>query len=178
MSNTTSQNNLSIYDRKYMDWAALVVPFLEIKFPNTDTMDENDYAPHVENQLRNWYDEECGVIFEELFEKATESSSPNESSFISVLAGYIGRLEGEYFNNGLDNIGNGQFCSWVDEIEGFVLKKDRWTEKVINQIRRDCYVLRGGASSDQNIDGIFTDEAFEDSLFRIQFIFTLMCKED
>jgi hypothetical protein len=169
-------SNLPPHDEKCKYWASMLMPLLSIKKPNIHTKDETKHVPSVEVQIREWYEAEHQADFEELYNMTLNPTASGHQTLESVLAGYIGRLEGEYFNNGFEHIANGRFARWIDEIERFVLEGQLWPNALKNQIKRDCSVLRGKSIELIEENGIFGDYYFEDSLFRTQVTFILVYK--
>lgn len=174
--NKNIENFFSECDAQWASWAKMVLPTFIARAPNMDTDDEAKYAPSVENQIRVWYESELELQFEALYDRYFDVKANDEFGAEILLAGYINLIDGEYFNNGIEEISKGRCWGWVEDIEKYLLSHS-WDLVAANQIKRDCLILKGSDPKDIELSGIFDREWFEESLLRVRLMFAFVSKD-
>jgi hypothetical protein len=171
-----SGREFSAEDAAWKAWARMIFPELICKVPNTNTENEDDYVFSVRDQIGNWYESSLEEKFEYLYDNYMNNVLNARPIIEFELAYYIGLIEGEYFNNGYDEILKGRCCDWIDKIENFLLKHP-WVSVMKNQAQRDCLVLKGTDPDHIKNIGIFSRESFDDAQFRIKVAFSYIIKD-
>lgn len=161
-------------DAAYLEWARHLGCDLEIKTPCLEPEDEQEFVPCVKGQVDDWFDENYVPVIDALWKKYVPKSGP-----CSVLQGEmsrcIGRLEGEYFKNGMINMGGGFYDQMVDKVVETVLTGDRFSVLVCDVLKRDALIVKGadyaeivGASFLQSTD-------VEDAINRMKMVVAAWC---
>ena len=166
--------NLSGDDALYLMWARDIGFNLEIQTPNVDAENEDRYVPAVRNQIDNWFDEIYVPVIDELWDKYVPKSGG-----CAVLQGEmsrcIGRLEGEYFKNGMINMGDGLYDRMVDKIKETVLKDERFSKLVQRVLEVDAMIVKGADYSKIVNSSFLHGTNVEESLNRMKMVLAAWC---
>ena len=97
--------DLSGDDAAYVRWARDIGFDQVVQTPNLEPENDDEYVPAVRAQIDDWFDEVYVPVIDALWNKYVPKSGA-----CTVLQGEmsrcIGRLEGEYFKNGMMNMGD------------------------------------------------------------------------
>jgi hypothetical protein len=166
--------DLSEDDALYLRWAQDIGFNLEIRPPNIDTENEDEYVPSVRNQINDWFDEVYVPVIDALWDKYVPKSGA-----CTVLQGEmsrcIGRLEGEYFKNGMMNMGDGYYDRMVDKVKETVLKSANFSSLVQNVMEMDAQIVKGADYAKIVNSSFFQGTDVEESINRMKMVVAAWC---
>lgn len=176
-SGTTNREpiDLSNNDELYLRWARDIGFNQEIKLPSDDPRKKNEYIPPMRDQIDDWFRENYVPVLDALWTKYV----PKRGSCTVLqgeLARYIGRLETEYFRNGMMNMGEGIFDKMVDNIKEEILKDCNFSPLVVEVLKMDTTVVL-----ESNYDEIMTTfsplrpTSVQTSLNRLKMVVAAWC---
>ena len=87
----------------------------------------------------------------------------------------IGRLEGEYFKNGMMNMGDGYYDRMVDKIRDTVLKDGKFSPLVQSVMEMDAMIVKGADYAKIVNASFFQGTDVEDSLDRMKMVVAAWC---
>ena len=161
-------------DALYLRWAQDIGFNLEVQVPNVDTENDDEYVPTVRAQIDNWFDEVYVPVIDALWKKYVPKSGA-----CTVLQGEmsrcIGRLEGEYFKNGMMNMGDGYYDRMVDMVKHTVLKDGNFSSLVQKVIEMDALIVKGADYAKIVNSSFFQATDVEDSINRIKMVVAAWC---
>lgn len=166
--------DLSEDDALYLRWAQDIGFNLEIQPPNIDTENEDEYVPSVRNQINDWFDEVYVPVIDALWDTYVPKSGA-----CTVLQGEmsrcIGRLEGEYFKNGMINMGDGYYDRMVDKVKETVLKSANFSSLVQNVMEMDAQIVKGADYAKIVNSSFFQGTDVEESINRMKMVVAAWC---
>lgn len=175
-SNVGCQEDLDLSgdEALYLRWARDIGFNLEVRAPNVDTDKEDEYVPAVRNQVDEWFDEVYVPVIDALWKKYVPKSGA-----CTVLQGEmsrcIGRLEGEYFKNGMMNMGDGYYDRMVDMVKDTVLKDGKFSSLVQNVMEMDALIVKGADYEKIFNSSFFQATDVEESLNRMKMVVAAWC---
>lgn len=141
-SESQESSEISSEDAGYLRWARDIGFDQEVRTPNINPENDDDYVPSVRNQIDNWFDDFYVPVIDALWDKYVPKTGA-----CTVLQGElsrcIGRLEGELFKNGMINMGEGYYDHMVDKIKETVLKDGKFSPAVHKIMEIDALILKG-----------------------------------
>lgn len=166
--------DLSGDDALYLRWAQDIGFNLDVQPPNIDTENEDEYIPTVRNQINNWFDENYVPVIDALWDKYVPKSGA-----CTVLQGEmsrcIGRLEGEYFKNGMMNMGDGYYDRMVDKVKETVMKGASFSSLVENVMEMDAQIVKGADYAKIVNSSFFQGTDVEESINRMKMVVAAWC---
>jgi hypothetical protein len=175
-SNVGCQEDLDLYgdEALYLRWARDIGFNLEVRAPNVDTDKEDEYVPAVRNQVDEWFDEVYVPVIDALWKKYVPKSGA-----CTVLQGEmsrcIGRLEGEYFKNGMMNMGDGYYDRMVDKVKDTVLKGGNFSSLVQSVMEMDALIVKGADYAKIVNSSFFQATDVEESINRMKMVVAAWC---
>lgn len=175
-SSSEDQGSLDLTgdDALYLRWAQDIGFNLEVLAPNVDTENEDEYVPPVRAQIDNWFDEVYVPVIDALWKKYVPKSGA-----CTVLQGEmsrcIGRLEGEYFKNGMMNMGDGYYDRMVDKVKDTVLKDGNFSSLVQNVMEMDALIVKGADYAKIVNSSFFQATDVEESINRMKMVVAAWC---
>lgn len=174
IANEQKNLDLSGDDALYLMWAREIGFNLEIQAPNVDAESYDDFVPAVRDQIDNWFDEFYVPVIDALWDKYVPKSGG-----CTVLQGemsrYIGRLAGEYFKNGMMNMGDGYYEGMVDKIKDTVLKDGKFSPLVQTVMEMDALIVKGADYAKIVNSSFFQATDVEESLNRMKMVVAAWC---
>lgn len=166
--------DLSRDDDLFLRWARDIGFNLKVQQPNVDAEDENEYVPSVRGQIYDWFDEFYVPVLTELWDKYVPKQGASRV-LQGEMARCIFRLEGEYFKNGMINMGDGYYDSMVDKIRDTVLEDRKFSPLVQSVMEKDAMIVKG-ANYEKIINSSFFQETdVEESLYRMKMVVAAWC---
>ncbi len=175
-SNVGCQEDLDLSgdEALYLRWARDIGFNLEVRAPNVDTDKEDEYVPAVRNQVDEWFDEVYVPVIDALWKKYVPKSGA-----CTVLQGEmsrcIGRLEGEYFKNGMMNMGDGYYDRMVDKVKDTVLKGGNFSSLVQSVMEMDALIVKGADYAKIVNSSFFQATDVEESINRMKMVVAAWC---
>lgn len=175
-SNVGCQEDLDLSgdEALYLRWARDIGFNLEVRAPNVDTDKEDEYVPAVRNQVDEWFDEVYVPVIDALWKKYVPKSGA-----CTVLQGEmsrcIGRLEGEYFKNGMMNMGDGYYDRMVDKVKDTVLKGGKFSSLVQSVMEMDALIVKGADYAKIVNSSFFQATDVEESINRMKMVVAAWC---
>jgi len=175
-SSSEDQGSLDLTgdDALYLRWAQDIGFNLEVLAPNVDTENDDEYVPPVRAQIDNWFDEVYVPVIDALWKKYVPKSGA-----CTVLQGEmsrcIGRLEGEYFKNGMMNMGDGYYDRMVDKVKDTVLKDGNFSSLVQNVMEMDALIVKGADYAKIVNSSFFQATDVEESINRMKMVVAAWC---
>lgn len=175
-SNVGCQENLDLSgdEALYLRWARDIGFNLEVRAPNVDPDKEDEYVPAVRNQVDEWLDEVYVPVIDALWKKYVPKSGA-----CTVLQGEmsrcIGRLEGEYFKNGMMNMGDGYYDRMVDKVKDTVLKGGNFSSLVQSVMEMDALIVKGADYAKIVNSSFFQATDVEESINRMKMVVAAWC---
>lgn len=164
---------LAFDDETYLAWARDIGFDGEIKEPNLEPRDDHDYVPPPRGQIDEWINRVLDPVTDALWKEHV----PKEGA-CTVLQGemarYIGRLEKEYWRNGMMNMGEGFFEGMVDKIKETVSSKNSFSPLVKKIVAIDASVVKHANYANLNMT-IFQESDVELSLRRLKNVVSAWC---
>jgi len=176
LGNADDQESLKLSPDEaiYLRWARDIGFNLEVKVPNIDTESEEEYVPTVRGQIGDWFDEVYVPVIDALWKQYVPKTGA-----CTVLQGEmsrcIGRLEGEYFKNGMMNMGDGFYDRMVDKIRDTVMKDCSFSALVQGVMERDAIIVKGADYSKIVNASFFHGTDVEDSIDRMKMVVAAWC---
>jgi len=166
--------DLSGDDAVYLRWARDIGFNLDIQTPNDGSQNGDEYVPTVRQQIDNWFDEFYVPVIDALWDEYVPKSG-SCTVLQGELARCVGRLEGEYFKNGMMNMGDGHFDRMVDKIKDTVLGGVQWSPLVQSILETDSMVVKG-ADYGKIVSSFFLQGTdVEESLNRMKMVVAAWC---
>jgi hypothetical protein len=164
---------LAFDDETYLAWARDIGFDGEIKEPNLEPKDDHDYVPTPRGQIDEW----IGRVLDPVTDALWKEHVPKEGA-CTVLQGemarYIGRLENEYWRNGMINMGDGFFEGMVDKIKETVSSKNSFSPLVKKIVAIDASVVKAANYANLNMS-FFQESDVELSLRRLKNVVSAWC---
>ncbi len=161
-------------DALYLRWAQDIGFNLEVQAPNVDTENDDEYVPALRAQIDNWFDEVYVPVIDALWKKYVPKSGA-----CTVLQGEmsrcIGRLEGEYFKNGMMNMGDGYYDGMVDMIKDTVLKCGKFSPLIQSVMEMDALIVKGADYAKIVNSSFFQGTDVEESINRMKMVVAAWC---
>ena len=165
---------LAFDDEMYLTWARDIGFDGEIKTPNLEPKNDDEYVPTHRGQIIDWLEKVLVPVTDALWKEHV----PDKGA-CTVLQGEmarcIGRLEGEYWKNGMMNMGDGFFDRMVDKIKETVLSKNSFSPLVKKVFAMDAAVVRGARYGQLVNLTLFQESNVEISLNRLQNVVAAWC---
>ena len=138
-------NLLNYDDESYLVWARDLGFDGEIKVPNLEPENEDDYIPTLREQVEVWLANVLDPILDALWKEYV----PDKGA-CNVLQGemvrWIRKLENEYWRNGMGNMGGadsyGYFEGIVDKIKTTALSRDTFSNLVKRVVVVDSSIVK------------------------------------
>lgn len=166
--------DLSKEDALYLRWVRDIGCILEVQMPNVDAENEDEYVPAVRSQIDGWLDEFYVSAIDALWDMYVPKSGA-----CTVLQGEmsrcIGRLEGEYFKNGMMNMGDGHYDHMVDKIKETVLTGGTFSPLVQSVMEMDAMIVKGSDYSKIVNSSFFQGTDVEESINRMKMVVAAWC---
>jgi len=174
VANEQENLDLSGDDALYLRWARDIGFNLEVQAPNVDTENEDEYVPSVRQQIDDWFDEIYVPVIDALWNQYVPKSGS-----CTVLQGemsrYVGRLEGEYFKNGMINMGDDYYDRMVDKIKDTVLKDGKFSPLIQSVLEMDTMIVKGADYEKIRNSSFFQGTDVEESLNRMKMVVAAWC---
>lgn len=161
-------------DETYLTWAREIGFDLEIKVSNLEPKGDEEYVPNTRGQINDWSERVLDPVIDALWKEHVP-----EKGECTVLQGEmarcIGRLEGEYWRNGMSNMGDGFYDRMVDKIRDTVLDMDSFSPLVKKVVAVDAAVVKGANYSELVNQSLFQESSVETSLGRLKNVAAAWC---
>lgn len=161
-------------DEMYLTWARDLGFDDEVEVPNLESEKEDEYVPTQREQISDWLDKVLVPVTDALWKEHV----PKEGA-CTVLQGEmarcIGRLESEYWKNGMMNMGDGFFDSMVDKISKTILSKSSFSPVVKKVFVMDAAVVKGARYGQLVNMTLLRESNVEISLRRLQNVVAAWC---
>lgn len=168
------ENLLAFDDEIYLTWARDIGFDREIRAPNLEPKHDDDHVPTPRGQVDGWFEN----IFEPVTDALWKEHVPKEG-VCTVLQGEmarcIGRLEGEYWKNGMMNMGDGFYDSMVDEVKKTVLSWNSFSPLVKKVVGIDAAIVKGANYAQLVNLTLFQESDVELSLRRLKWVVAAWC---
>lgn len=165
---------LTFDDEMYLTWARDIGFDGEIKTPNLEPKNDDEYVPTHRGQIIDWLEKVLVPVTDALWKQHV----PDKGA-CTVLQGEmarcIGRLEGEYWKNGMMNMGDGSFDRMVDKIKVTVLSKNTFSPLVKKVFAMDAAFVKGARYGQLVHLTLFQESNVEISLSRLQNVVAAWC---
>ena len=165
---------LSFDDETYLTWARDIGFDGVIQAPNLDPKDDEEYVGSSRAQINDWFESVLDPIVDALWKEHVP-----EKGACTVLQGEmarcIGRLEGEYWKNGMMNMGDGFYDRMVDKIKETVLSKNSFSPLVKRVIGIDASIVKGANYAQIVRLTLFQESDVELSLRRLKNVVAAWC---
>jgi hypothetical protein len=146
----------------------------EIQPSNLEPQDGELYVEAPMGQIYGWLDKTHGPVIDALWKEHV----PKEGA-CSVLQGElarcIGRLEGEYWKNGMMNMGDGFYDRMVDLIKETVMSKSTFSPLVKRVLAIDAATVKGANYAQIVNSSFFQGTDVEQSLSRLKSVAAAWC---
>jgi hypothetical protein len=161
-------------DEIYLAWARDLGFDGEMKTPNLEPQDGDDFVPTPRGQIDEWIERVLDPVTDALWEEHV----PKEGA-CSVLQGEmarcIGRLEHEYWKNGMMNMGGGFYDDMVDKVKKTVLSGNSFSPLVKKVVGIDASVVKGANYAQLINMTVFQHSNVEISLSRLKNVVAAWC---
>jgi hypothetical protein len=165
---------LEFDDETYLDWARDIGFDMEIKPSNFEPKDNEEYVPAQRGQIDDWLDSVLDPIVDALWKEHVP-----EKGACTVLQGElarcIGRLEREYWKNGMMNMGDGYYDRMVDKVKDAVLSKNSFSPLVKRIVGIDAGVVKGANYAQIRNSSLMHPTDVEQSLRRLKNVVAAWC---
>lgn len=171
-----SGSDISAADLLYIEWARALGMDCEILPPNLEGQTEDEYVPSVRSQIDEWLDLEYESFVRTQWDKLVPKEGEAESVQGELVRSIL-RLEGEYWRNGMMNMGEGYYDSMVEYI-----KETLGTDESISLVARKvlledaAVVLSANYENIVRKSSIFEVTDIESAMFRIKMLIGFWCK--
>ena len=166
--------NISDDDVLYLRWARDIGFDKEVKPQSVEAEDGEENVPCVGGQINDWFEEFYVPVIDALWKQYVPKSGA-----CNVLQGEmsrcIGRLEGEYFKNGMMNMGDGFYDYMVDKIKDTVLKGDKFSPLVRGVMEMDAMIVKGADYSQIVNSSFFQATDVEEAINRMKMVVVAWC---
>lgn len=165
---------LEFDDETYLTWARDIGFDMEIQPCNLEPEDDEEYVLTQRGQIENWLTSSLDPIVDALWKEHVP-----EMGACTVLQGElarcIGRLEGEYWKNGMMNMGDGYYDSMVDKVKDAVLSKNSFSPFVKRIVGIDAGVVKGANYAQIRTSSLMYPTDVERSLSRLRNVVAAWC---
>jgi hypothetical protein len=165
---------LAFDDEMYLTWARDIGFDGEIQASNLEPKNDDEYVPTQRGQIIDWLEKVLVPVTDALWKEHV----PDKGA-CTVLQGEmsrcIGRLEGEYWKNGMMNMGDGYFDRMVDKIKETVLSKNSFSPLVKKVFAMDASIVKGARYGQLVNLTLFQESNVEISLNRLQNVVAAWC---
>jgi hypothetical protein len=168
------ENLLAFDDETYLTWARAIGFDREIKAPNLEPRDDDDYVPTSRGQVDSWFEDVLLPVTETLWEEHVPKAGAC-TVLQGEMARCIGRLEGEYWKNGMINMGDGFYDSMVDEVKKTVLTRNSFSPLVKKVVGIDASIVKGANYAQLVNLTLFQESDVEVSLRRLKWVVAAWC---
>ena len=161
-------------DEMYLAWARDIGFDRDIKAENLKPENWDDYVPVLRGQVQDWIEKVLDPVTEALWKEHV----PKEGACTVLqgeLARFIGRLEHEYWKNGMGNMGDGFYERMVDKIKETVLSKSSFSPLVKKVLVMDAAVVKGAEYGQLVNMTLFQASNVEISLGRLKNVVAAWC---
>ncbi len=178
-TNNTNGNQKSLdlnnNDELYLEWARDIGFSKKIKVAK-NSKDGASTSPSIRSQVDYWLDVTYNPVIDKLWKKHVPRTGACKV-LQGEMARCINRLFGEYFRNGMMNMGEGYYDDMVDKIEKTVLEDIEFSPLVQQVMKADCAIVKG-ANYDEIVGNnlIFTQTDVEVSLRRMKMVVATWCQ--
>jgi len=165
---------LAFDDETYLTWARDIGFDAVIKAPNLDPENDDDYVPTLRGQIIDGLEKVLDPVVDALWKEHV----PKQGACTVLqgeLARCIGRLEGEYWKNGMMNMGDGFYDHMVDHIKETVLSKNLFSALVRKVVVIDAAVVKGANYAQIVNTSFFQESDVELSLGRLKNVVAAWC---
>jgi hypothetical protein len=146
----------------------------EIQPSNLDPKDDEIFVDDPMGQIYGWLEKSLDPVIDALWKEHV----PKEGA-CSVLQGElarcIGRLEGEYWKNGMMNMGDGYYDAMVDLVKETVLSKSAFSPLVKRVLVIDAATVKGANYAQIVNSSFFQGTDVEKSLSRLKSVVAAWC---
>lgn len=168
------ENLLTFDDETYLTWARDIGFDGEMKAPNLEPENDDDYVPTPRGQVDEWFENVLDPVIDALWKEHV----PKEGA-CTVLQGEmarcIGRLEGEYWKNGMMNMGDGFYDNMVDKVKKTVLSRNSFSPLVKKVAAIDASIVKGANYAQLVNLTLFQESNVEISLGRLKKVVAAWC---
>ena len=168
------ENLLTFDDETYLTWARDIGFDGEMKAPNLEPENDDDYVPTPRGQVDEWFENVLDPVIDALWKEHV----PKEGA-CTVLQGEmarcIGRLEGEYWKNGMMNMGDGFYDNMVDKVKKTVLSRNSFSPLVKKVVAIDASIVKGANYAQLVNLTLFQESNVEISLGRLKKVVAAWC---
>lgn len=168
---------LNYDDMTYLAWARDIGFDEIIKTPSLDFKEESEYVGTVRGQIVDWFTEKYDPVVQALWDKYV----PKEGE-CDVLQGELARcilrLQGEYWRNGMCNMGgegNGTYEAMVDLIKDTLRKSKQLSTFVMKEVDVDASIIKGANYEQIRSCTILQTTDVEASLCRLHNVVAAWC---
>lgn len=161
-------------DEMYLAWARDIGFDREIPIEGIKLDDGSDYVPLMRGQVEDWIEKALDPVTEALWKEYV----PKEGACTVLqgeLARCIGRLEHEYWKNGMGNMGGGFYESMVDKISETISTKNTFSSLVKKVFAMDASVVKGARYGQLSNLTLFQESNVEASLGRLKNVVAAWC---
>lgn len=161
-------------DELYLTWARDIGFDRDDQVENSKSEDESICVPVPRGQVEDWIENVLDPVIELLWKEHV----PKEGACAVLqgeLARCIGRLEHEYWKNGMGNMGNGFYDRMVEKITETILNSKAFSPLVNKVLAMDASIVKG-ARYDQLVNlSLFQESSVEVSLGRLKNVVAAWC---
>lgn len=161
-------------DELYLAWARDIGFDGDIREPNLEPEGDGEFIPSVRDQISSWLEKRSTPVTEELWQQHV----PKQGA-CAVLQGEmarcIGRLENEYWENGMINMGDGYYDRMVDKVRKTVATKNSFSQLVKRILAIDCAIVKGADYSKLRRLSLMQHSGVEEALHRMSFVVAAWC---
>jgi hypothetical protein len=165
---------LEFDDETYLTWARDIGFDIQIQPSNLEPKDDEEYVPAQRGQIDDWLESVLDPLVDALWKEHVP-----EKGACTVLQGElarcIGRLEGEYWKNGMMNMGDGYYDRMVDKVKDAVLSKDSFSPLVKRIVGIDAGVVKGANYAQIRNSSFMHPTDVEQSLRRLKSVVAAWC---
>lgn len=165
---------LAYDDEMYLTWARDIGFDGEIKVPNLEPENDDEYVPTHRGQIIDWLEKVLDPVTDALWKEHVPKTGAC-TVLQGELARYIGRLEHEYWKNGMMNMGNGFYDRMVDKIKETILSNKSFSPLVKKVLAMDASVVKGARYGQLGNLTLFQESNVEISLGRLKNVVAAWC---
>jgi len=168
---------LEFDDEIYLTWARDIGFDIQIEPSNLEPKDDEEYVPAQRGQIIDWLESVLDPIVDALWKEHV----PDKGACTVLqgeLARCIRRLEGEYWKNGMMNMGDGYYDRMVDQVKDAVLSKDSFSPLVKRVVGIDAGVVKGANYAQIRNSSFMHPTDVEQSLQRLKNVVAAWCMKN